>query len=100
MLFSSLAACLKTRNTVWCLVPINYFVLVIVKLNINLYTQCVKIRLNDILDFRYDPNLKDKKKKKNEEIRHFSKTLLILHTNIKPANVSDKIVSYLYSMLP
>ena len=62
MLFSSLAACLRTKNTVWCLVPINYFVLVLVKLNINLHEpQCVKIRLNDILDFRYNPNLKDKK---------------------------------------
>ena len=61
MRFSSLAACLRTRNSVWCLVPINYFVLV--KLNINLYgPQCVKIRLNDILDFRYNAYLKDKTK--------------------------------------
>ena len=57
----------------------------------------MKIRLIflliDILDFRCDPNLKDKKKKKkNDEIQHFSVPLLILHTNIKPANVSDKIV--------
>ena len=72
MLFSSLAACLRTRNIVWCLVPINYFVLVIVILNINLYRpQCVKIRLNDILDFRYDPNLKDKKKKKKKKMMKF-----------------------------
>ena len=64
MLFSSIAACLKTRSSVWCLVPINYFELV--KLNINYYgSQCVKIRLNDILDFRYNPNLKEKK---NDEI--------------------------------
>ena len=48
------------------------------------------IRLNDILDFRYNPNLKDKKM-----MIFFSVTLLILHTNrnIKQANVSDKIVS-------
>ena len=73
MLFSSLAACLRTRNTVWCLVPINYFLLVIVKLNnINLYRlQCMKIRLNKVLDFRYDPDLKDKKKKKMMEFDIF-----------------------------
>ena len=69
-LFSSLAACLRMRNTgntILCLVPINYFVLVLVKLNINLYgTQSVKIRLNDILDFIYNPNLKDQKKKKKK----------------------------------
>ena len=58
----SLTACLRTKNTVWLLVPINYFVLVLVKFNINLYgPQYIKIRLNDILDFRYNPNLKGKK---------------------------------------
>ena len=63
MLFLSLAARLRTRNTVWCSVPINYFVHVLVKLNVNLYgPRCVKTRLNDMLDFRYNPNLKDKKK--------------------------------------
>ena len=67
MLFMSLTAYLRTRNTDWCLVPINYFVLV--KLNINLYgPQCMKIRFNDILYFRYNSNLKDKKKKMKFDI--------------------------------
>ena len=60
MLFSSLAACLMFSSN---FLPVNKNQKWDPKKpNINLYgPQCVKIRLNDILDFRYNPNLKEKK---------------------------------------